>query len=97
MVVKGNMAKVSVTLPKELTLEIKSLVSRGEVSSFFAEALEHYLVYRRQKAAIAKGFGVWKDKDYPDLTTPEDSIQYVHDIRERDVKRLERQVVPGAK
>ena len=52
---RGKTEKVSVTLPKDLAGEIRSIVSQGEVSSFFAEALEHYLAYRKQKVALEKG------------------------------------------
>jgi len=87
---RGKTEKVSVTLPKELAGEIRSIVPRGEVSSFFTEALEHYLTYRKQKIALEKGFGAWKDESHPDLATPEDSTAYVRGIREADRKRLER-------
>ena len=87
---RGKTEKVSVTLPKELAGEIRSMVAQGEVSAFFTEALEHYLAYRRQKIALEKGFGAWKDESHPDLATPEDSTAYVHAIRETDGKRLER-------
>lgn len=82
--------KVSVTLPKELIGDIRSIASQGEVSSFFAEALEYYLTYRKQKIALEKGFGAWKSKNHPDLLTPEDSEAYVRSIREADRERLER-------
>jgi len=87
---RGKTEKVSVTLPRELAGEIRSMVSQGEVSSFFTEALEHYLAYRKQRVALEKGFGAWKDKSHPDLATPQDSTAYVHSIREADKKRLER-------
>lgn len=87
---RGKTEKVSVTLPRELAGEIRSIVSQGEVSSFFTEALEHYLAVRRQKLALEQGFGAWKDKSHPDLNTPQDSTAYVHSIREADRKRLER-------
>ncbi len=87
---RGKTEKVSVTLPKELAGEIRSIVSQGEVSSFFTEALEHYLAYRKQKVAMEKGFGVWKDESHPDLNTPQDSTAYVRSIREADMKRLGR-------
>lgn len=90
MVRKGKTEKVSVTLPKELAGEIRSIVSRGEVSSFFTEALEHYVSYRKQKAALEKGFGAWRNESHPDLNTPKDSSAYVHNIREADRERLER-------
>ena len=51
---RGKTAKVSVTLPRDLALEIRSMVPPGEVSSFFAEALEHYIAYRKQKVALMK-------------------------------------------
>ncbi len=82
--------KVSVTIPRALAGEIRSIVSPGEVSSFFSEALEHYLAYRKQKTALEKSFGGWKAKSHPDLNTPEDSTAYINNLREADNKRLER-------
>jgi Arc/MetJ-type ribon-helix-helix transcriptional regulator len=90
MVRRGKTEKVSVTLPRELAGEIRSMVSQGEVSSFFTEALEHYLAYRKQKLALEKGFGAWKDESHPDLATPQESTAYVQNIREADKKRLGR-------
>ena len=87
---RGKTEKVSVTLPRELAGEIRSIVPQGEVSSFFTEALEHYLAYRKQKVALEKGFGAWKDENHPELKAPKDSTSYVHSIREADKKRLER-------
>jgi len=87
---RGKTEKVSVTLPKELAGEIRSIVSQGEVSSFFAEALEHYLAFRKQKIALDKGYGAWKSESHPDLATPEDSIAYVRTVREADSERLAR-------
>ncbi len=87
---RGKTEKVSVTLPKELASEIRSIVSQGEVSSFFAEALEHYLAFRKQKIALDKGYGAWKSESHPDLATPEDSTAYVRTVREADSERLAR-------
>ena len=87
---RGKTEKMSVTLPKELAGEIRSIVSHGEVSSFFTEALEHYIAYRKQRIALDKGFGAWTSENHPDLATPEDSTAYVCGIREADRKRLER-------
>jgi len=94
---RGKTEKVSVTLPRELAGEIRSIVSQGEVSSFFAEALGHYLAYRKQKLALEKGFGAWKDEGHPDLKTPGDSTAYVRHLREADRKRLESLGGVGAK
>jgi len=87
---RGKTEKVSVTLPKELAGEIRSIVSQGEVSSFFAEALEHYLAFRKQKIALDKGYGAWESESHPDLATPEDSTAYVRTVREADSERLAR-------
>ncbi|MFA5308421.1 MAG: hypothetical protein WC370_02915 [Dehalococcoidales bacterium] len=87
---KAKTEKMSVTLPKELAGEIRSVTSQGEISSFFTEALEHYLAYRKQTIALEKGFGAWGNKNHPDLATPEDSAAYVRAVREADKERLTR-------
>ena len=87
---KAKTEKMSVTLPKELAGEIRSIASQGEISSFFTEALEHYLAYRKQKVALEKGFGAWKSESHPNLNTPEDSTAYVRAVREADKERLAR-------
>jgi len=87
---RGKTEKMSVTLPKELAGEIRSIVSRGEISSFFTEALEHYLAYRKQKIALEEGFGAWNNERHPDLATPQDSTAYVRAVREADEERLTR-------
>jgi Arc/MetJ-type ribon-helix-helix transcriptional regulator len=94
---RGKTEKVSVTLPRELAVEIRSMVPLGEISSFFTEALEHYLAYRRQKIALAKGFGAWKSDSHPDLVTAEDSTAYVRTIRSADNERLTRLTGADAK
>ena len=90
MVAKGKTEKMSVTLPRELAAEVRSVVPQGDVSSFIAEAVEYYLALRRQKIALEKGFGAWKDENHPDLQTPDDSAEYVRRIREADHDRLTR-------
>ena len=82
--------KVSITLPRELVKEIRALVPQGEVSAFFAEAARLSLARRRQRAALDKGFGAWKDEDHPKLATPEDSQAFVRSLREADEERLTR-------
>ena len=87
---KARTEKMSVTLPKELAGEIRTIASQGEISSFFTDALEHYIAYRKQTIALEKGFGAWKDKSHPSLATPEDSTAYVRAIREADRERQQR-------
>lgn len=87
---KARTEKMSVTLPKELAGEIRTIAPQGEISSFFTDALEHYIAYRKQSIALEKGFGAWKDKSHPDLATPEDSTAYVRAIRKADRERQQR-------
>ena len=87
---RGKTEKLSVTLPRELAREIRTIASQGEVSSFFTEALEHYLVYYRQRVALERGFGAWKDESHLALNTPQDSTAHVQNLRETDKKRLAR-------
>ncbi len=87
---KAKTEKMSVTLPRELAGEIRSIASQGGISSLFTEALEHYLAYRKQTIAMGKGFGAWKNENHTDLVTPEDSSAYVRAIREADRERQER-------
>ena len=87
---KAKTEKMSVTLPKKLAGEIRSIASQGEISSFFTAALEHYIAYRKQSIALEKGFGAWKNESHPDLATPEDSTAYVRAVRKADKERLTR-------
>ena len=88
MAVRAKTEKMSVTLPKELAGEIRSIASQGKISSFFTEALEHYISYRKQVIAMEKGFGAWKDKNHPDLVASKDSVTYVRTIREAGNDRM---------
>ena len=86
----GKSEKVSVTLPKELMGEVRELVPQGEVSAFFTEAVQQYLILRRQRVALEKGFGAWKEENHPDLMTPQDTTAYVRSIREAGGERYNR-------
>lgn len=90
MVRDGKTEKISVTLPRDLAGKIRLMVPQGEVSSFFTEALEHYLAHMKQKIALKKGFGAWNNMNHPELNTPQDSITYVNSVREADNKRLKK-------
>ncbi|MDZ4247360.1 MAG: hypothetical protein U1D67_09615 [Dehalococcoidia bacterium] len=94
---KAKTEKMSVTLPKELAGEIRSIASQGEISSFFTEALEHFIAYRKQKIALEMAFGGWKNGSHPDLVTSEDSTAYVRAIREAGSQRLAPPGSSGAK
>jgi len=85
---KARTEKMSVTLPKQLVSEIRSLASSEEITALFTDALEHHLLLRKQTIALTAGFGAWKKERHPDLVTPEDTTAYVRAIREADKDRL---------
>jgi hypothetical protein len=78
---RGKTEKVSFSLPHEQTEEIRVTVARGEVSSFFTEALRFYLAFRKQTIALEQGYGAWKNEDHSDMATPQDSMAYVNTLR----------------
>jgi Arc/MetJ-type ribon-helix-helix transcriptional regulator len=88
MTVTGKTEKVSLTLPRELIGQIRSVVSPGEVSSFVAAALEYYLAFRKQKIALRRGYGAWKQKQHPELEAAGSAGAYVRAVREAGAERL---------
>lgn len=89
MVRRGKSEKLSVTIRSELAREIRSLVPKGEVSSFIAEAVQQYLASRHQRLALEKAFGAWKNELHEELTRPENSVSYVRSLREAGKERLQ--------
>lgn len=85
---KDRTEKMSVTLPRKLAGEIRSIAAQGEISAFFTEALEYYLVLKKQANALDKGFGAWSDENHPELATPGDTSVFVRSARDADKKRL---------
>lgn len=82
--------KISVTLPRDLAGEIRATIPQGEVSSFFTEALKYYLAFRKQKIGLKIGYGIWSDRNHPELITSKDSTQYIRSLRDTDEERLKR-------
>ena len=83
-----KMEKLSVTLPAGLVHEIRSMVPQGGVSSFLAEAAEEYIVRCKLRNALEAGYGAWSDEKHPELTSPEDSVRFVRELRGQDRDRL---------
>jgi hypothetical protein len=90
MIKEGGTRKISITLPDELVEQVRVHVKVGEFSSFCATALRNHLAHYRQHEGLAHSFGIWKDADHPDLTSPADATNYVRKLRKTDAKRLSR-------
>lgn len=88
MIKGGGTRKVSVTLPEDLIEKVRVHVKVGEFSSFCAAALSNHLAHYRQNEGLIHSFGVWKDKNHPDLTSSHDVTDYVRKLRKVDSARL---------
>jgi len=86
----GGTKKVSITLPDDLVEQVRSHVRSGEFSSFCATALSNHLAHYRQSASLSHSYGIWKDEDHPDLSSPEADSGYVRKIRKADAERQSR-------
>ncbi|MBN1691086.1 MAG: hypothetical protein JW901_08695 [Dehalococcoidia bacterium] len=87
MMKTGGTKKVSITLPDDLIEQVRVHIRDGEFSSFCATALRNHLAHYRQLANLAHSFGVWKDENHPDLSSPKEVSGYVRKLRKADNKR----------
>jgi hypothetical protein len=82
--------KLSITIPTNVAEMLREYVPPGKVSAYVTGILESHLMWERQKRAIEKYAGAWKDEDHPDLKTPEDTQRWLRELRSRDRERQER-------
>ncbi len=71
--------KVSLTLPEDLLLQIKSMTDN--VSAFVTEGIRQYVARERLQRAIELSAGAWSEENHPSLTVLEDVEKYVDNIR----------------
>jgi metal-responsive CopG/Arc/MetJ family transcriptional regulator len=73
--------RTHVHVPRDLIEAIDRVAGKRKRSEFVTEALREKLTRERQKEALAATAGVLKDADYPEWETPEQTSQWVHDLR----------------
>lgn len=73
--------KITVSLPKSLSEQLKERVPPRQRSSFIAEAVEERLALEDQLDAIEESAGCWKDEDHPELMTDEDIDTWLAELR----------------
>jgi hypothetical protein len=56
-------------LPEDILDELKRSVSKRQQSKVVTEALRKELKRLKLEKALQTGFGVWRDKDHPELKT----------------------------
>ena len=82
--------KLSITVPKEVAEMLREYVPEGKVSAYVSDALRISLKMEKQRRGLEAGLGAWKDKNHPELKTPEDTQKYLRELRSRDEERQER-------
>jgi hypothetical protein len=89
-IMSTNMEKLSITVPKDVAEMLREYVPQGQVSSFISDALSFKLQIEKQRRGLEVGKGAWKDEDHPDLTTPEDTVNFIRSLRATSRDRLKR-------
>lgn len=63
----GATKQANFLLPEELIEELKMAVPKREQSKIVAEALKKELKRIKLQGVLQSSFGVWKEKDHPEL------------------------------
>ena len=63
----GATKQANFLLPEELIEELKRAVPKREQSKIVAEALKKELKRIKLQGVLQSSFGVWKEKDHPEL------------------------------
>ena len=59
--------RTHVILPVEVVADIDKLVGKRGRSAFITEVARDEILRRKQRNALRKSAGAWKDKDHPEL------------------------------
>lgn len=59
--------RAHVILPVDIVADIDKLVGKRGRSAFLAEVAREEILRRRQRNALKKAAGSWKDEDHPEL------------------------------
>jgi metal-responsive CopG/Arc/MetJ family transcriptional regulator len=76
--------RTHILIPRDLVEAIDRIAGRRKRSEFIVAALRQKLINERQKEALEKSIGALKDVDIPEWETPEETSQWVHDMRAAD-------------
>jgi len=77
-----------VILPVEVVADIDKLVGKRGRSAFITEVAREEILRRKQRSALRKAAGSWKDKDHPELT--EGAAAWVSRMRTESEERFRR-------
>lgn len=71
--------KISITLPEDLTMELKQLTSN--LSAYITAGMREYVDRDRTRRGLKKSAGAWRQEDHPELQTIADIEKYVEKTR----------------
>jgi hypothetical protein len=75
-----------VILPVEVVADIDKLVGKRGRSAFITEVARDEILRRKQRNALRKSAGAWKDKDHPELK--QGSAAWVNRMRAESEERF---------
>ena len=79
--------RTHVILPVEVVADIDKLVGKRGRSAFIAEVAREEILRRKQRSALRKAAGSWRDKDHPELK--QGSAAWVNRMRAESEERFQ--------
>lgn len=83
--------RTHVLISEELVVEVDALVGQRRRSRFFAEAVAEKLAQIKLLRAMEKAAGAIKEGVVPEWDSSESALEWVRQLRQLDVERLNRQ------
>jgi len=74
--------KITVSMPKELLLELDAIVPARQRSSFINEAVSKQIAIAKQAQEIDDSAGIWTDEHHPDMQDDKAIDQWLEDSRQ---------------
>jgi hypothetical protein len=73
--------RINVTFPARLLEDLDKVAPPRKRSQIIVAATADYVRKLKLLMAIRETAGIWEDKSHPELATPEDIDQWLHQIR----------------
>ncbi len=83
-----NTTRTHIVIPRQLVMEIDTLVGKRSRSAFLTQAAERELMRLRQIKALEGAAGAWKDQDHPELK--QGAAKWVKKLRREYDRRFEK-------
>ena len=81
--------RAHIAFPKEVRADLDRLVDKRNRSKFVTDAVRKELLLVRQRDAVRRAAGSWKDKNHPELKNG--SLAWVRKLRRESEVRFKKQ------